>query len=340
MDYVKVEPGNANKVKSLMVRFKLLDTSRQVNHSRSYVYFPIINSEAKSKKLLERMGAEIVSRKEQKKDDDSYMGRLRRIINKNELSKLSEGYDQLGEIAIIEFEGSRANERKIAKTLIDTNSSIRTVLAKAGAVRGKYRVRKLRYVAGKRNFIATYRENNCRFRFDTRKVFFSNRLSFERSRILDLIKGKENIMVMFAGVGPFAIEIAKTYPKTKVIGIELNKDACKYMKENIILNKTPNAVAVNGDVKKLSTKYKNSADRIIMPLPKSSMEFLDDAYKVARKKAVVHLYVFTDNLEDIYNKIKAHAKENDYKVKFLNEREVRPYSKFECEYAIDYLIKK
>ena len=138
------------------------------------------------------------------------------MLTKKELSKLARGYDQLGDIVIIEFDGSKGKEKEIAQILMDSNRSIKTVLAKAGAISGKYRVRKLRYVAGKKNFIATYVENGCRFRFDTRKVFFSNRLSYERSRIIKLVKDRERIMVMFAGIGPFAIEIAKAKRHTKI----------------------------------------------------------------------------------------------------------------------------
>ena len=103
---------------------------------------------------------------------------------------MARGYDLLGNIAIIEEE-SRAKEREKAKELLGTHKQVRTVLAKAGAVTGVYRIRKVRYVAGERNYTADYRENNCLFRFDVRKTFFSNRLSFERTRILGLVKPKE-----------------------------------------------------------------------------------------------------------------------------------------------------
>jgi tRNA (guanine37-N1)-methyltransferase len=264
------------------------------------------------------------------------------VIGRSEFSKLARGYDLIGDIAIIDFKGSKKNEKKIANILMKSNSSINTVLAKVGAVSGRYRLRKLRYIAGKRNFIAEHKENGCKFRFNVRKVYFSNRLSFERSRILKLVKKGENVMVMFAGVGPFAIEIAKLVPNTNVVAIELNKSGYKYMLENIKLNKTVNVKAVLGDVKKKAEEYSNFADRIIMPLPRSSMDFLDSTYKVAKKQAVVHLYAFSDAddpFKDVLDKVKMHSKKNKYKVQLLNKRIVRPYSSNESELVLDYLIK-
>jgi tRNA (guanine37-N1)-methyltransferase len=343
MHYLKIEPKKANAARSMLMDAGLFDTSRHVQHSRSYVYFPIKVKDAKAKKLSAKLHADIVSKKEPDKGaKDDFRARLSDILTTEEQQLLSRGYDQLGDIAIIEFDGSKAKGRKIGKLLIETNSSIKTVLAKAGAVQGKYRIRKVEYLAGKRNFIATYRENNCTFRFDVRKVFFSNRLSYERSRILGLVKDGENVMVMFAGVGPFAIEIAKANPKTSVVAIEMNRFGYKYMRESITLNKLSNVKPVLGDVKKMSGKYKNFADRIIMPLPRSSMEFLDDVHKVAKKNAIVHFYVFseTGSIDKIKEKIIDHAKKLHHKIKFLDERVVRPYSTFESEFVIDFRITK
>lgn len=345
MRYAKIEQRGADKLRKLVMRLKLFDSSRSTIHSRSYVYFPIVDIvHAKDIKLIGRVGAYITSRSGHKGDTKkSYRESLERAIGKKELSKLSNGYDQLGNIAIIEFRGSSRNAVKIAKLLMRYNSSIKTVFAKAGAVSGKYRVRNVKYVAGLRNYVATYKENNCVFKFDIRKVYFSNRLSFERSRILGKVKSGENVMVMFAGVGPFAIEISKNVAETKVVAIELNRAAYKYMLENIQINRLSNVKAVLGDVKSVAKMHANSADRIVMPLPKSSMDFLDSVYTVARKSAVVHLYAFSESkspFNDVIKRIREHSKKRNYSVRVLDKRVVRPYSAKECEVVIDYAIRK
>lgn len=253
---------------------------------------------------------------------------------------MGKGYDILGNIAIIDVE---RGEKAVARKIMTDHNMITTVIAKAGAVSGKYRTRKFKYVAGEKTYIATYRENNCTFKFDVRKSFFSNRLSFERSRISEQVKNNEHVVVMFAGVGPFAVEIAKENKKASITAIELNKFAYQEMINNVKLNKTENVKPVLGDVKKLSVKFKNSANRIVMPLPRESLNFLDSVVEIAKNKAIVHLYAFGPNetaFDDSKKAIKRHAKDNNYKVKFLFERIARNYSPKEIEVVIDYRIIK
>jgi tRNA (guanine37-N1)-methyltransferase len=257
--------------------------------------------------------------------------------------KSSIGYDLLGTTAIIEFRGSRPEARKAALQLTQFDNRIQTVLLKAGPVEGKFRTRKLVYLAGKKIYTVDYRENGCTFRFDPRKTFFSSRLSFERSRMLALAKDGEDVCVMFAGAGPFAIELAKKFKGSIVTAIEANPASVRYMKENIKINKTPNVIPILGDVKKVAKNHNNSADRIIMPLPWSSLDFLDEAVIVAKKKATIHLYIFgkTDKLEkESWKAISAHAKKNKYSVKKLFCRAVRTYSSTDSEIVIDYQIRK
>ena len=253
------------------------------------------------------------------------------------------GYDLLGGTAIIEFRGTRAGAREAALKLMEFDGRIKTVLLKAGPVTGEYRTRKLSHLAGARKYTVDYRENGCTFRFDPRKTFFSSRLSFERSRILNLAKDGENVCVMFAGAGPFAIELAKKFRGSIITAIEKNPASVRYLKENLALNRTPNVTAVKGDVKKVAKSYRGSADRIIMPLPWSSLDFLDEAVLVAKERATVHIYIFgrTEGLEaESWKRIAAHAKRNRCTARKLFSRAVRTYSASESEIVIDYTLRK
>ncbi|MCL4381267.1 hypothetical protein M1141_03280, partial [Candidatus Marsarchaeota archaeon] len=257
--------------------------------------------------------------------------------------RLARGYDILGNIAIIKSELDKKEEIKVAEEILNFNPQVTTVVAQAGAVSGRYRLRKFRYVLGIKTFVSEYRESNCLFRFDIRKAFFSNRLSYERERINSQVKENENICVMFAGVGPFAIEIAKKHKSTNIVAIEMNKNAVGYMKDNINLNKSPNVKPILGNVRVRSKDYRDFADRIIVPMPKSSIKFLDQILEVSKKKAIVHIYVFGNRdtvLKETEQILKAHAKNNNYRVKILFERVVRPYSKNEVEIVVDYKIDK
>lgn len=345
MKYARIAKDDAENAKRLLSNLGMFDRSRNVRHSSSYVYFPVLDTDAKAKKLISKAKIEIVEARGAKPAiRRGYNERLSRILSREEMGYTARGYELLGNIAIIEAsERLRRKEKAIAEALMDSNPRVKTVLAKAGAVRGVYRRRRLRYISGIRDYVATYNENGCTFRFDVRRVFFSGKLSYERSRVSSLAHDREHVIVVGAGVGPFAIEIAKRHPSTRVIGIELNMHARKYMLGNIKMNKTPNVKAELGDVRKVYKRHTNYADRIIMPVPVSSLRFLDSAIAMAKKRATIHMYLFGSSgsvLADAWEKIRRHAKTNGYKAKLLSHRIVRPYSAREVEVVIDFGIDK
>ena len=188
------------------------------------------------------------------------------------LPKRRIGFDTIGSIAVIDYDGKDAKDA--AKEIMKTHKNILTVLSKCGPVKGRYRKRKYAYVMGKRSYQTIHRENGASFLLDLRQVYFSPRLAFERKRIVDLSKDGERVVVMFSGIGPFAVEIAKKNKNSVVIGIEMNREGHKYALKNRELNKTLNFIPVLGDAGKPSRKYLDFADRILMPLPMDSERFL------------------------------------------------------------------
>ncbi len=253
----------------------------------------------------------------------------------------SRSYDVVGNIAVIDSKPTFA--KKIAREIMKTNKNVKTVLRKGGAVSGTYRTRKHIYVTGKRSYVAEYRENGCIFHVDLRKCFFSTRLAYERNRIADLVKNKENVLVMFSGVGPFAIEIGKRVKSANVVGVELNNDAYKYMKENIKLNKVGNVLAVHGDVKSYTKKHKNFADRIVMPLPMTAYKFLGSVYSASKNKCTVHYYSFGDASSAFVDNIVAlenFFSRRNASIKIIGKRTVRPYSSRMVEVGIDFVLYK
>jgi tRNA (guanine37-N1)-methyltransferase len=263
---------------------------------------------------------------------------FRESATQNSTEKRRRGYDLFGSIALIDAEPSAA--KRMAKKLMDSNRNIKTVLRKGGPLTGTYRTRKFIFVGGARNYLAEYKENGCAFRFDVRKVFFSPRLSYERKRVSELVRDGENVMVMFAGVGPFAIEIAKKHKKCKVVAIELNRAACIYMKENIKLNKASGVVCEVGDVNRFVSKYGGFADRIVMPLPKDSPSFLPAAIKMAKKRCTIHLYHFCpqEKVEETIRKMKSLIESRGASVIGVSHRNVVPYSSSEVEIVMDFRV--
>jgi tRNA (guanine37-N1)-methyltransferase len=347
--YLLVNKINAEHAKKLLTKNNYMDVTRKSLHIDNMVGFPIIN--VKNNNIKKLFGKAKINFKIKEKKKYSIINK--KLSFKDAFIKepdINKSYDLLGNIAVIGIKNFIINNKKTkekvlkaANVLMKFHPNIKTVVAKVSAISGKYRTRKFKYITGKKTYIAEYKENNCIFKFDIRKSFFSNRLSYERSRIIKNVNDNDNVMVMFAGVGPFSIEIAKAHPSSKVVSIELNKYAFNDMIKNIKINKVKNVIPVFGDVKKVSKNYKDFANKIIMPLPKDSINFLDDAFIVAKNNAIITLYTFgpketvLDNTKKI---IEHHAKRNNYVVEFIFDRIVKPYSRFENEIVIDYKIIK
>ncbi|MGC8662738.1 MAG: class I SAM-dependent methyltransferase [Candidatus Micrarchaeia archaeon] len=331
-----VNKENAEKAKKYLTKHSLLNSNYKVFGRKSFIYFPISQDSSKLHKFGKIGNASFeksIVKLNFKKELDALLS--------DEKEHVARGYDLLGNIAIIEAEPKLA--KKVARLILLMNKNIETVLRKAGAVEGIYRKRQYKYVLGKRNFVAHYKENGCIFEFDVRKVFFSTRLAYERHRISEQVKSGEHVLVMFAGVGPFAIEIAKAVPSSKVVAVELNKAGYQYMLKNIKLNKVNNVTPLLGDASKLPLKFKNFADRIVMPLPKDSYHFLDAAYSYASKKTVIHYYTFTErsqNFDEAAKNIKNFFKGYKAGVKINKIRLVRPYSSKLVEVVIDFTLEK
>jgi len=209
-------------------------------------------------------------------------------------------FDVVGDIAIVEpgVDG---------EAFLKEHKNVNVVLAKKGGVEGEFRVRDYEILASRldaRQFDdipallrprkpteTVHRESGCRFRVDPTEAYFSVRLGTERKRIADLVKPGEKVLVMFAGVGPYPVIIAKTAEPELVVGVELNPYAVLFFEDNIVLNKLEGKLkAIEGDVKFEVPKLKEDFDRIVMPLPKDSENFLYLALKKIKKGGHIHLY--------------------------------------------------
>jgi len=332
---------DAEKARRFLAKHALLDNHYKIYGDNSFIYLPVLQNteDKKVKSTAEKLGAKVVKANfERAENPSAYRQILRKKLGKR-YDDITKSYDIIGNIALIDVKGKAA--KQTAKAIMETNKNVETVISKDSAVGGKYRTRKYRHILGKKNFVATYRENGVVLKFDIRKTFFSSRLAFDRLRIARLVKKGENVLVMFAGMGPFAIEIAKMQRDSNVVGIELNRSAYNYMTQNIALNKAPNVTAELGDVKKVANRYKRFADRIVMPLPTDAFSFLGAVLKVARKGCVVHYYAFGEResaFKENAKLVKEFFLEHDRKIRILDKRVVRQYSPKEVEIVLDIRI--
>lgn len=185
-------------------------------------------------------------------------------------------YDIVGNIAVIKFpKGIKINEKKkFAERFLEEHNSIRTVVEKSDKFSGRLRTQKTKWLAGEKTKEVLYKENGCVFRFNVDTCYFSPRLASERKEVASLVKKGENVLVMFGGVAPFAIVIAKNSKAGKIFSVELGHECSKYARENVKRNKLEDKVEiVQGDVQKCVPKIGKKWDRIVMARPNLKNSF-------------------------------------------------------------------
>jgi tRNA (guanine37-N1)-methyltransferase len=254
-----------------------------------------------------------------------------------EILGFSPAYEQIGDIAIIDRHEPQA--QKIAQVLLKQNR-IKTVLQAETSVIGEFRTRSVSILAGEKRTETLYRENECRYMIDLSKVYFTPRLSTERARIADQIHDWDMVVDMFAGVGPFSILIAKRFPGARVIAIDKNPEAVRYLKENVKLNRVRNVEIREGDARD-ALKGISGADHVIMNLPHSAIDFLGAAFGVIKKGGVIHFYAIShqdDLFESTLKKIEEAAGVSGFHIVPLEKRIVRPYAPYQFNICIDFRV--
>jgi len=286
---------------------------------------------------------------------------LRAGIPQSVANNLPASFEIMGDVAVLEIEKSIVEKYKdaIVKALLSVNNSIRVILNKTNDVDGIYRIAKydVLFVKENRTFknipkIAIpkkptetiHREAGSFYFLDISKVFFTSKLGFERERIAKQVLPGEKILVLFAGIGPFAICIAKHSQAEKVVGVEINREAVKYFKINVGINKLQKKVfPILGNAENIEFSFK--FDRIVMPAPKNAPDFLEHTLGFAKESGCyIHLYTFASE-EEIKEglkekEIEERVKKIGYNCQILSKRKCGPVGPRNYRFVVDFKVWK
>jgi len=263
-------------------------------------------------------------------------------------------FDIFGNITLVKFDKktSAKDKKRFATRLLHDNKSVTTILEKTRGFRGRLRKQETKYLSGIKTKEALYKENGCVFRFNIDSVYFSPRLSNERKEIAQKIKKGDEVLVMFAGVGPYSIVIAKNSKTSKVYSNEINREANKYAMLNIELNKVKDKmILLNGNIKDVANKIKRGLsvnnekiplkfDAIVMPRPQSKESFLKEAFSLSKKGTRVFYYDFcgVGKEKEIVEKIKNEASKMRKKVKILKVKHAGEIAPYKFRVRVDFRV--
>ena len=262
------------------------------------------------------------------------------------LDKVPQAFDIVGDIVVIDIPSQlKAYQSLIGEAILQTQKNVTTVLAKAGDISGIFRVRDYDYIAGENKTKTIHKEFGCQYHVDIAKAYFSPRLSHEHERVAALVQDGETVADLFAGVGPFSVLIGKRNPMAKVYAVDLNPDAVELLYVNVRVNRVEKNVSpILADAREIAaTRLKGSADRVIMNLPETAIDFVDAACNAIKPQGgLAHFYGFVrspDTLEDLKQRFLKLVEKNERKVEaFLYVKRIRETAPFESQVVLDAKI--
>jgi len=348
---IKIPKAYGEKAIVLSNKLGIIDKELEIQRNSVFIYIPLIRQPPENglktiKKQIPDSKVSTYTFPERKKRAKTSVELLQDKLPPHLLASLPRAIDFVGDIAIVEIPPELyAYENIIGEAVLKAHENVRTVLAKAGAVGGTYRLREFAVIAGEPKTETIHKEYGCQYHIDLAKVYFSPRLSYEHNRVTSLVGEDETVVDLFAGVGAFAILIAETHENVKVYAMDLNPNAIEFLKRNIRLNRVEGKVyAILGDAKQVvEERLGGIADRVIMNLPEKALEFMDTACKAFKPTGgIVHFYSFvsaSDSIENMKLRFAEAVERCGRKVeKILSSRLVRATAPYEWQAVLDAKI--
>ncbi len=311
------ELRHAEQVRKFLAQRKLLHPDYLPVKELGFIYFPLQKKATVPSAKVVAVKFSFPAKKRQPTLDELLHGKL----TTRELALLPRSQEIVGSILVLEMPPElKKKEKLIAEAFLQANRHLSTVVKKQEMHGGVYRLRKVKILAGKKTKETVHQESGVQIKLHLENTYFSARLANERLRIAQQAKPGEEVLVMFSGAAPYQLVIAKRSPAKMVYGIEINPLAHRYAVENVALNKLEKKIRIfQGDVREVLPKIRKKFDRIIMPLPKSSEQFLDVALRRVKPGTIVHLYAFLEekNIPSEAQKIKEICQQQGHSIRVL-----------------------
>ncbi|HUM81516.1 MAG TPA: class I SAM-dependent methyltransferase family protein [Methanothrix sp.] len=324
---LRVRREYGERMRKALVESGLLDRSRKIRADETHVYLPILEMDAASRIKLEQIAAFEPVQIDFPPEE--------RPATPEDILGYRPSFEVVGDIALVEEVDAEA----VAAAIMATSKGIKAVIAPISDVEGEFRTRRFRHVGGEERTSTIHKEHGLYYKVDLEGAYFTERLGTERLRVARLVRPGEFVLDMFAGVGPFALLLAKK--GARVVAMDKNPVAVKCLRDNALLNRVQNIEVLEGDAAELALLYEGQADHVIMNLPHSASFFLVPAMRAAKSGGVVHYYSIAPE-DDLYRDealIMKAAKEMGAEVEALYRGIVRSYAPRRHNVVMDIQVR-
>lgn len=207
---------------------------------------------------------------------------------------LVRSYDMVGDMAIIIIPDELIHrEQLIGEAILANNRRIKVVARRDGNYSGELRLIRLKIIAGEERKETVHREYGVQFVVNPEEVYFSVRSGTERFRLAKLVQPGEDVLVLFAGAGPYPLVIAANSEAASITGIEKNSKGVEFARRSLQMNKRLRKRDIRflcGDVAEVLPGLDRQYDRVIMPLPKGGDLYLGAAVDKLKPGGWIHYY--------------------------------------------------
>jgi tRNA wybutosine-synthesizing protein 2 len=220
--------------------------------------------------------------------------RLRATVGERSALGMPDGYQRLGRVLVLRLPDRYRPLRDVIGRAWQEELGVDTVLNRIGPVEGEFREPRVERWAGTDTETEVV-EHGVRWRLDAARLMFAAGNKSERLRVGALVRPGESVIDLFAGIGYFAIPAARSGATTRVVAVEKNPVAFRYLESNVARNGVADRVrCVEGENRSVPLPP-GAADRVFLGYLPDSLPWLPRAIDLVRPEGGwVHVHLVVD----------------------------------------------
>jgi tRNA wybutosine-synthesizing protein 2 len=275
---------------------------------------------------------------------DRVRDRVRESAGERPALEMPDGYQRMGRVLLLRLPPRYRPYAEVIARAWQQELGVSTVLNQVGPVAGEFREPRVEVWAGEETETEVL-EHGVRWRFDAARLMFAAGNRAERRRARTLVTPGESVVDLFAGIGYFAIPAALTGERTRVLAVEKNPLAFRYLVENIVRNDVAERVDCLLGENRTVELPRQVADRVFLGYLPDAMPWVPLAAELLRPGGGwVHAHTVVDVRQGTVEAVRqlrvAAAEAGAAAVDPPNARVVKPYGPGRVHVVVDAHLRR
>jgi tRNA wybutosine-synthesizing protein 2 len=253
------------------------------------------------------------------------------------------GYQRLGRVLLLRLPERYRPYFPLLGSAWREELGVATVLTQVGPVEGELRRPRVERIAGDGSETEVV-EHGIRWRFDAGELMFAAGNRTERQRAGRLVRPQETVVDLFAGIGYFAIPAAVVGRARRVVAVEKNPLAYRYLLENAERNSVADRIDGRlGDNRTVPIE-RGAAERVFLGFLPDAVPWIPRAIELLRPGGGwLHVHTVADArgaLDEAITRVSHAATAGGAsRLEPLRAREVKPYGPGRTHVVVDARLR-